>query len=127
MTTHGKDGVAKIGTNTVAETRSWTYSETGDVAECSAMGDPSKEYKAGQTDGSGTLVCWWDPSDTTGQGAMTTGAEVTLNLYPAGAGSGETYYGGTVIITGADIPTTKDGIVERSFRFQGKLTEQTVT
>jgi len=125
-TTHGNDGIVKIGANTVAEVRSFTYSETVDLAEDSSMGDTSKSYKAGLTDGSGSVSCWWDETDTNGQESMTIGASVELHLMPEGATAGDTEYTGTVVISGIDYSIDKGSIVERGFRFQGILTEATV-
>ena len=71
---------------------------------------------------------YWDETDTSGQGALTVGAEVTLNFYPEGATSGDTYYGGTAIVTGRTINSSFDGLVEASLTLQGSgaLTETTV-
>ena len=57
-----------------------------------------------------------------------TSATVTLNLYPEGATSGDTYYTGSAIITSVGVSQTHDGIVERSIGFQvtGAVTIGTV-
>jgi hypothetical protein len=41
-----------------------------------------------------------------------------LELYPEGADSGDKYYSGTGIVTGASIAVTLDGIISRTFNFQ---------
>ena len=71
----------------------------------------------------------WDETDTTGQGALTIGAEVTLNLYPEGDASGDVYYTGSAIVTGRTINSSYDGLVEMSISVQGNgaLTQTTVT
>ncbi len=67
-------------------------------------------------------------TDTTGEGARTIGAEVTLNLYPEGDTGGDTYYTGTAIVTGRTVNSSYDGLVEMSISVQGTgaLTETTV-
>ena len=87
-----------------------------------------KTYKTTLSDSTGTIDCFWDETDTTGQGAMTIGASVTLNLYPEGADSGDTYYTGTALITSIGVSQAHDGLVERSFGFQvtGALSITTV-
>jgi hypothetical protein len=64
----------------------------------------------------------------TGQGALTIGASVTLNVYPEGDASGDTYYTGTAIVTGVTRSSSFDGLVEASITVQGSgaLTATTV-
>ena len=70
----------------------------------------------------------WDETDTAGQGALTAGAEVTLNLYPEGDTSGDTYLTGSAFVTGRSINSTYDGLVEMSISVQGNgaLSQETV-
>ena len=129
MATHtGSAGVVKVASNTVAEVKSWTLDQTQDTVEDTALGDTVKTLKATQSSSTGTIDCHWDETDSTGQGAMTIGATVTLNLYPEGADSGDTYYSGSAIITSVGVNQSHDGIVERSFGFQvsGAVTIATV-
>ena len=114
----GSEGVVKVGSNTVAEVRDWSISETADTIEDTAMGDSARSRKVGLTSASGSLSAYWDETDTTGQGAMTVGAEVTLNLYPEGATSGDTYATLSAIITSADVSAAFDGMVEAAFSFE---------
>ena len=100
MATHtGSAGVVKVGANTVAEVRNWSLDQSQDTVETTKLGDTVKTFKTTLSASSGTVDCFWDETDTTGQGAMTIGATVTLNLYPEGADSGDTaYYSGSAII-----------------------------
>lgn len=130
MTTHsGSEGTVKIGANTVAEIRSYSIEESADVQEDTALGDTARTFKSGLTQWSGSLDCWWDETDTNGQGALTIGASVTLNVYPEGDASTDAYYTGTAIVTGITRQASFDGNVEASFSFQGTgaLTPATVT
>ena len=124
----GSEGVVKIGANTVAEVRDWSLSETADTIEDTSMGDSARTRKPGLTSASGSISAFWDEADTTGQGAMTVGAEVTLNLYPEGATSGDTYASLSAIITEAGVSASFDGMVEATFAFEanGAVTWDTV-
>ena len=114
----GSEGVVKVGANTVAEVRDWSLSETADTIEDTSMGDTARTRKPGLTSASGSISAFWDETDTTGQGALTVGAEVTLNLYPEGAASGDTYASLSAIITEAGVSATFDGMVEATFSFE---------
>ena len=75
-----------------------------------------------------SVECFWDETDTTGQGSFDVGSTVTLNVYPEGATTGDMYYTGSAIVTGKTINATFDGMVEASFTLQGTgaLSETTV-
>ena len=129
MATHkGSEGIVKVGSNSVAEIRSYSIEESADTLEDTSMGDSAKTYKASLTSFSGSLDVFWDETDTSGQGALSIGAEVTLNVYPEGDASGDTYYTGSAIVTGVSRTASYDGLVEASISVQGNgaLTETTV-
>jgi len=120
MATHtGSEGTVKVGANAVAEIRSFSIDSTADTAEDTTMGLSYRTYKTTLKGWSGSLDCFWDETDTTGQGAIVDGAEITLNLYPEGATTGDKYYTGTAIVTGSTVTQSFDGMVEASFKFQG--------
>ena len=127
-THHGKLGVVKVGSNTVAEVVEWDVEETVDTVEDTAQGDTAMTHLAGIPGWTGNLRCHWDETDTNGQQAMTIGASVTLNLYPEGTGSGAKYKTGTATITKVGIGVSHQGVVSREFSFQGNgaLTEAAV-
>ena len=129
MATHtGSQGTVKVGSNAVAELKSWSLDQTQDTVETTKLGDTVKTYSVTQSSSSGTMDCFWDETDTNGQVACSIGATVTLNLYPEGATSGDTYYSGSAIITSVGVSQSHDGLVERSFGFQitGAVTIATV-
>lgn len=129
MATHaGSEGTVKVGSNAIAEIRSYSIEESADTLEDTSMGDTARTYKPSLTNYTGSVDVLWDETDTTGQGALTIGAEVTLNLYPEGDASGDVYYTGSAIVTGRTITGTYDGLVEMSITVQGNgaLTESTV-
>lgn len=127
-THHGKNGVVKVGSNSVAEVRDWNVNETVDTVDDTVQGDTWKTHLAGVPEWDGDMECFWDETDTNGQQALTIGASVTLNLYPEGAGSGATYKTGTASVTGVSIGVPHDGGVSRRITFKGNgaLTESTV-
>ena len=129
MATHaGSEGTVKVGSNAIAEIRSFSIEETADTIEDTTMGDVARTYKPSLTSFSGSVDVFWDETDSTGQGALTIGAEVTLNLYPEGSTTGDTYLSGSAIVTSRSISSSFDGMVEMSISVQGNgaLTTSTV-
>jgi len=129
MATHvGTSGVVKVGTDTVAEVTGFTIDQSADVVEDTSLTDSSKSYLSLRNDATGTIECHWDETDATGQGALTIGANVTLNLYPEGADSGDTYYTGTAIVTGLSQSVSLDGVISRTVnvQFSGGISTTTV-
>ena len=129
MATHtGSEGTVKVGANTIAEIRSFSIDETGDTLEDTTMGDTARTYKSSLTSFSGSVDVFYDETDTAGQGALTVGAEITINAYPEGDTAGDTYKTGLAIVTGVSLTSSFDGMVESSITFQGNgaLTTTTV-
>lgn len=129
MATHkGSEGTVKSGANAIAEIRSYTITETADTLEDTTMGDSSRTYLASLKTFNGSIECFWDETDTNGQLTLDVGSTVTINIYPEGSTSGDTYYTGSVIVTEKSITASFDGMVEASFSFQGTgaLSETTV-
>ena len=129
MATHkGSEGTVKSGANAIAEIRSYTITETADVLEDTTMGDSSRTYLSSLKTFTGSIDCFWDETDTNGQLTLDPGSPVTINIYPEGSTSGDTYYTGSVLITEKSITASFDGMVEASFSFQGTgaLPETTV-
>ena len=124
----GSDGVILVGTDQIAEVRSYSIDETMDTLEDTAMGDTSRTYKTSLKSFSGSADVFFDDTDTAGQGALTVGSEVTVNVQFEGNTTGDHKMSGTVLITGRTISASFDGMVEASISFQGTgaLTESTV-
>lgn len=128
MTTYtGDSGIVRIGTNTVAEVVSFTINENADRIEDTALGDSNRTYKAGLEEVSGTIECHWDPSDTNGQGAMTSGAEVSLTLWPQGSGSGNAEWTVTATILSIVTEVRFNEIISATYEWgaAGTLTKST--
>ena len=120
MATHkGSEGLVKVGSATVAEVKSYSLEESADTIETTKMGDAARTYLPSLTSFSGSIDCFWDETDTSGQVALAVGASVTLVFYPEGEASGDTYYSGTALVTGKTITGSFDGMVEASISVQG--------
>lgn len=120
MATHtGSEGTVKVGANAIAEIRSYSIEETADTTEDTTMGDSYRTHKTTLKSWSGTVDVFWDETDTTGQGALTVGSEVTANFYPEGSTTGDSYMTGTAIVTGKTVSASFDGMVESTITLQG--------
>lgn len=120
MATHtGSEGTVKVGSNAIAEIRSYSVEQTGDTVEDTTMGDVWRTHKSTLKSWTASVDCFWDETDTTGQGALTVGASVTLNLYPEGATTGDSYLTGTGLVTSKTITGSFDGMVESTIAVQG--------
>ena len=124
----GSSGEVKVGTNSVAEVRSFTLNTTAELLEDTALTDTSKTYQVGKKGATASVECFWDETDTNGQIALAEGQSVTLNLYPEGSGSGDYYYTGTFLVTGNSVSVPTDGIIEATFdaTLTGALSRTTV-
>lgn len=128
MATHtGSEGTVKVGTTTIAEIRSFSVEETSDTAEDTSMGDSYRTYKTTLKSWSGSVDVFWDETDTTGQGALAVGSEVTMKFYPEGATTGDIYLTGSAIVTSLSINSSFDGLVESSIKVQGTGALSTAT
>jgi len=115
----GSEGTVHVGTDAVAEIKSYSVEETSDTVEVTSMGDSFRDYLPTLTSFSGSIDVFWDEEDTA-QIALQVGTEVTIKFYPEGADTGDKYYTGTAIVTGSSISASFDGMVEASISVQGK-------
>lgn len=115
----GSEGTIKVGSNAVAELVSYSLTENIDLIETTDIADAARVYTTGKTSWSGEVATNWDETDSSGQGALTIGASVTLNVYPEGAGSGDTYYTGTAIVTSLDKGADGEGLVTNTIGVTG--------
>ena len=129
MATHtGSEGTIKVGSDAIAEVRSFSIEESTGTHDTTTMGDTAQTRVAGLTSFSGSVDVLWDETNTAGQGALTSGASITMSLYPEGDASGDTYLTGAAIVSTRSISTSHDGLVEMSISFEGNgaLTTTTV-
>lgn len=128
---HGKNGEVEFNSLAVGEVTAWSYSEKAELADATAMGDTTKTYKTGVTDGSGSVTCRMSVVEAggvqdTGQADVDTGDEVEVTLYPAGNTSTYTKFTGNVVVTGIDRGADLGSVGEFTFTFQGGLTQGVV-
>jgi len=119
-TTSGHEGIAKLGSNTIAEVVDFSFNQKTSPIEDTELSDKHKTFKTGgkdETDGS--MTCQWDVTDATGQEAMAVDTEVTLSLYPQGDVTGDKYWSGSAIITEVGISNNDGETVKRSFSWIG--------
>lgn len=120
MATHsGNSGAVQIGANTVAEVTAWTLEEGVAEMDDTAIGDAADTHKVGTTNWNGSVECFWDDTDATGQEAMTIGASVDLSLYPDGVATGDIDFNGTASITAISRGGSNNEIVTASFTYKG--------
>jgi hypothetical protein len=124
----GNGGFVKVGSDAIAEIRSFSVDETMDTIEDSAMGDSYRTFKPSLRSWNGSVDVYFDDTDTSGQGALTVGSEVTINVEVEGEESGDHLLSGAALVTGRTINSSFDGMVEASLTLQGtgQLTETTV-
>ena len=124
----GSEGTIKVGSNAVAVIVSYSLTENIDLIETTNITATARVYTTGKSSWAGEVSCNWDETDTNGQGALTIGASVALNVYPEGASSADTYYTGTAIVTSLDKSADGEGLVTNNISVTGTgaLTSATV-
>jgi hypothetical protein len=119
MAHEGKDGVVKVGSDAVGSIRSFNIDYNSDTVETTKMGDAARTYTSTLKSWTASVDAIWLEDTDSGQQALNPGDSVTLNMYPEGADSGDTYYTGTAVVTGVSISTSYDDLVMVSFSAQG--------
>ena len=85
-TFHGNSGSIAVGSNAIAEVRSFSVTETIDTVDDTAIGDNSRSFKTGHKSWTATVEMMWDDTDSNGQETALIGTSITVNLYPEGTG-----------------------------------------
>ena len=101
----------------VGEIKSFAFDGTADTTETSVMGSTAKTFIAGLKGYTLTFDAFWDEADAQ-QLLLDEGADIDFELYPTGAGSGETLFTGGGIVTSRAISASFDGMVEMSVSVQ---------
>lgn len=115
----GREGVVKVGSNTVGSVVSFSVEESAETIDDTLLNDTQMAFQSGDTSWTATIECLWDKADTTGQGAMTIGAEITIYLQREGDTTGDETLSGTAFITGRSSANQKGSMVTQSFTLQG--------
>ena len=117
------DGSVKIGTNDVAEVTGYQYSDRVNLIRDDGAFDDDESYQVGKKGGGGRVKCRFDPTDTSAQNTMRSGASVVLHIRPGGTGAGKKDFTGTVLIEEFGLTGEDEGLSEAEFGFKGLLTE----
>lgn len=92
----------------------WSYNQTSERIDASAMGTCTKAYEAGAIETTVEISCWWD-GDNAPQALLDPGDTVHLRIYPEGTGSGANWYktpsGGAVVLSVERSGGGVDGLV----------------
>lgn len=118
-TVTGVGGIVTVGGNAVAEINGFSFDESATAISDTNINDAAETNLGGKTSWSGSIECMWDKADSTGQGAMTIGATLTVVFKPEGATLGDQIYTGTAIITGRSQAVADEAIVSQTFTLQG--------
>lgn len=118
-TTHGKVGLVKVGTATVAEVVSWDLDEQANLTEDHQLTDTYATFLVGRKSWTATVTCRWDDTDSTGQEALRAGSSVALHLLPEGATTGDEDYTGTAIVASVSESLPEDGAIMRTISLVG--------
>lgn len=120
--TTGRQGLVKIGTDTVGELKGWGFDETAETYGTNEATintpAPALTFEAGPTSWTGSMDVLWDDADTA-QGALTNGATVTVVFYIEGEVTGDEIMTGTAIVNSVGVAGTVDGMATRTFGLQG--------
>jgi len=128
MATHNAtQGLIKVGSDTLGELKSFSFSESSSTIETSNLSSTAQTFAVGKTSFSGYAEPFWDTDDAA-KTALSNGAIVTMHFYPEGATSGDKFRTGTVQVTEVSTSLSTEGMVEASFSFTGSgvLAEATV-
>ena len=119
----GKLGVVESGAAAIACVTDFSYTDTVAVTGDNCLGASWLTNKSGVKSWSGTVNCSYDHTDTTGQGTLVVGAEVTLSLYAVDDSATNNKRSGLVIIDSVAVTNGgNDAIVSVSFTFTGSGT-----
>lgn len=114
----GSEGTVHVGTDAIAEIKSYSVNETMNVIDDTNIGDTAKTFQSGSTEWDGSVDVFWDETDTA-QVALTIGSSITAKFYPEGATTGDKYYTGTALVTGLSVSSAIDGMVDASYTLKG--------
>lgn len=128
MAISGNDGAVAIGSNEIAEVKSFSFEESAEAQDSTVLGT---DFKSGITtlkSASGTIECLYNPSDTNGQNLLTVGTQVSVKLFLEGNTSGKEKIEATVNITNVTNGASVGEILTKNITFEttGQYTKATI-
>ena len=112
----GNTGRVKIAAEEVAEIVDFTISTGVATIDNSSILDGDDTHLIGSKNWSGSVNCFFDDTDATGQELMKAGLAVTLIFTPA---TGSAVFTGLCTIEGLEIGGARNGMVTASFTAKG--------
>ena len=106
----------------LGEVRSFSIETSLGTIDVSTLSTDWKKYLVGQAGWSGSLECFYDPTDAAQADLVSkarAGTICTITVQPLGAGSGKTQLSGTCYVTSMSITGATEDAVGVSFSFQG--------
>lgn len=106
----------------LGEVRSFAIETSLGTIDVSTLATDWKKYLVGQAGWSGSLECFYDPTDTAQADLVSNaraGTLCTVTVQPLGAGAGKTQLSGTCYITSMSISGATEDAVGLSISFQG--------
>ena len=119
-TVKGNGGTIKVGSDAIANLRSYSIETSAATAETTTMGSSVATHVATITSWTGSCDVFYDPTDTNGQVALQPGNIVTIKFTPDDTSENtDVDYSGSVVVTGHNKTASFDGVIEASLSFQG--------
>ena len=119
---------------TIGQIKEWSNEETAEQVDTSSIGTCTKTFQAGAVGTNGSFSAYWSQSTGDNHALLAVGNENYFEIYPAGTGSGNTYYktgnttGNGAVITSVSRSGSVDGMVESQIGYvvNGGLTATAV-
>ena len=106
----------------LGEVRSFAIETSLGTIDVSTLATDWKKYLVGQAGWSGSLECFYDPTDSAQADLVVkarAGTLCTVTVQPLGAGEGKTQLSGTCYVTSMSISGATEDAVGLSISFQG--------
>lgn len=106
----------------LGEVISFSIETTIGTIDASTLASEWKTFLAGQGSWSGSIECFYDPTDAAQADILTKAMAKTvcaITVRPLGDGAGKTQLSGNCFITSLPVSASIDGAVSISFPFQG--------
>ena len=114
----GKDGLLKIGNDTMAEVQNWNLDASAEMLDSASLGDEWKEKTPGLGEWTATVEVSWSMGDTAQvavQNAFLNKTSVSPKLYT----NSTNYYSGTAYVSSLSVSDPVDGLVTASMELAG--------
>jgi hypothetical protein len=128
----GNDGAVSVNGKAIANVKTFSVDIKADTIETSAMGVDARTYVKGLSSFSGSADVLFDTVDWDTAGEVTTfnptdtgslvgasGVSVKFFVYTDKSSGNDIAFTGSVIVTGYNIKSSFDGLVEATISFQG--------